>query len=143
MELAVISIIVLTPCVWLFNKMFKTNICLICGAVSGTWIWMLVAGASGYSIDPVIPAMLMGGSVVGINYQLEKKIKNREWLIYWRITFIILGFLTAYNLLMFRWINLAIYSAIAICLGFVAFGSKHQRDTKNIESIESSMKNCC
>ena len=143
MEIAIISIIVLSLAVRIFNRIFRTEICPVCGGVSATWIWLLVVKVLGYGIDPVTPAVLMGGSVVGISYQLEKKIANREWIIYWKIIFVSLGFLTAYNLLMANWVNLVIYSAIALCFGFVALGSKHRKDTKQIESIEDSMKNCC
>ncbi|OGN03769.1 MAG: hypothetical protein A2655_04450 [Candidatus Yanofskybacteria bacterium RIFCSPHIGHO2_01_FULL_43_42] len=143
MELAIISIIVLSLAVWIFNRIFGTSICSVCGGVGATWIWLIVVKMLDYSIDPTIPAMLMGGSVVGISYQLEKRIVNRKRLIYWKIIFISLGFLIAYNLLTASWISLAIYSAIALSFGFVALGSKHQKDTNQIKSIEDSMKNCC
>ena len=104
---------------------------------------MLAARYSGYNIDPVIPGMLMGGSVVGISYQLGKMVKKTEWILRWKVASMTIGFLVAHSLLMFKWFDLVIYSAIALCIGFMAIGSRYQKDTKAIENIEKSMKSCC
>lgn len=72
------SIYLITLAAWILKKFTKWNICPICVGVCATWIWLLVAKFTnmqpfGYEIPDIIPAVLMGGSVVGIAYQIEKK----------------------------------------------------------------------
>ena len=54
------------------------KICALCLAVSSTWIVLLIAYyKSEIMIDPLILGVLMGGSVVGLMYLLEKKIPEK------------------------------------------------------------------
>ena len=50
----------------------------------------------GYQIDLIIPAMLMGGSVVGLAFQLGEKLDHGKSLILWKTLFIPTGFVLAY-----------------------------------------------
>ncbi len=59
----------------LFAK--KSRLCLICASVSLTWLTLLVLYKKGVFDDVVILSMLMGQSIVGIFYLLEKKTSEK------------------------------------------------------------------
>ena len=70
--LAVLSILVVTFLANLFNAMrIVRPICPICAGVALTWIWLILAYFTGYNFDPMVIAMLMGGSVVGLAYAAD------------------------------------------------------------------------
>ena len=94
--IAIISILFLTLAAWAFRQMTSFKICPFCAGVLGTWIWMLTAYYLGYRIDIAIPAMLMGGSVIGISYALEK---YRKQSLFSRTIFIVAGFEAVYSLI--------------------------------------------
>ncbi len=54
----------------------KTMLCLICASVSLTWIALLVLYRKGVFDGPIILSMLMGQSIVGIFYLMERKVKG-------------------------------------------------------------------
>lgn len=83
------------------KRHFKIKICAICAAVSLTWVSLLTLRALNvYEIDPAIIATLLGGSVVGILYQLENTFKEKQYRKFWIIRIFIItgGFHLAYML---------------------------------------------
>ena len=101
--IAITSIFVITAVIWLLNKLLPYQLCPICAGVSGTWLWMLTARLLGYEIDMRIPAMLMGGSVVGIAYQIEKRLPINHSPLLWKTLFIPVGFVATYGILSAWW----------------------------------------
>jgi len=96
-------------------------------------------------------ALLMGGSVVGIAYQLEKKIilARPSPGALWKAVFIPIGFLTAYALIMSWWLEFALSGAFLGLLFWVfskgAAGKAHhevQPDQK-VEELKKQMDKCC
>ncbi|OGF74409.1 hypothetical protein A3J56_02840 [Candidatus Giovannonibacteria bacterium RIFCSPHIGHO2_02_FULL_46_20] len=89
----------------------------------------------------------MGGSVVGIAYQAERKLVGSKLLLY-KILFIPMGFVAVYHLLMGR---LAVFFAALMALAFVAFlflrvfaqRAQGNGASKTTEDLEEKMKNCC
>jgi len=59
------------------RSLFNLKICALCGAVSATWIVLLVMFYTGIFNNPIILGILMGGSVVGTMYLLEQKLPER------------------------------------------------------------------
>jgi len=59
------------------QSLFNLKICALCGAVSSTWIVLLVMFYVGIFNNPVLLGILMGGSVVGAMYLLEQKLPER------------------------------------------------------------------
>ncbi len=80
----------------IFKKKSK-RFCAICLAISLTWICLLVLYFLGKFQDIVILSLLIGGSVVGIFYLWENKVK-KEKLIF-RLPLILTLFLLAYFIL--------------------------------------------
>lgn len=77
----------------------KTRLCLICASVSLTWITLLVLYKTGNFDNVVILSMLMGQSVVGIFYLLEKRTSEKFHL--FKVPFLLTLTLAFYSLIVF------------------------------------------
>ena len=148
--LTVISKLAITCAVWMVNKFFPFKVCPICAGVSGTWLWMLAASLLGYRIDLVIVAMLLGGSVVGIAYQLEKKLPatGAGWRtpLLLKTLFIPAGFIAAYGILARQWITFLAALIFLLLASFVFLFStsgKPGSRKETIKELEKKMKDCC
>ncbi len=146
LAITTISIFTITGLVWLLNRILPFKICPICAGVSGTWLWMIAAKFLGYEIDLVIPAMLMGGSVVGIAYQVEKRLPDGLSPLLWKTLFIPAGFIAVYSIIT-SWWALFIAGTIILIITVLIFTKKPRTSTvKNDEAVEElkkKMKNCC
>jgi len=125
------------------------QICPICVGVAGTWLWMLGAYFSGASIDPLVIAFLMGGSIVGIAYTLEKRLATDRSPVAWKTLFVPSGFIALYGLLT-RSMVLGLFGIVLAGLVLVVFflGKKNKIVEKKTVSeqareLEEKMKNCC
>ncbi len=85
--LVLVSISALFPVFLIFKRLTKLEICAICASVSITWIILLMLYWLGKFEYPIIIAALMGQSVVGLYYLLEKKVK-KDFLIF-RLPFLL------------------------------------------------------
>lgn len=160
--IAIVSIVGITGLVWLVGKVLPFRVCPICAGVSGTWLWMLVASLLEYQIDLVIVAMLLGGSVVGIAYQLEKRLvsapsesrgASASRLLLWKALFIPAGFVSAYSLVVSQWVVLAGSAGFAGILALVFLkdsGKQHSinkteslEEGLSVEELKKKMENCC
>lgn len=143
---AIVSVVLLTGLVWFVNRFIPRRICPICAGVAGTWGWMLTASFLGYGIDITIVALLMGGSVVGVAYQLENKISLQKSALVFKTLFIPSGFVVAYALFMKEW-GLFFVALVAVCVivyNFIALkDKKHNLPNKKAKELENKMKNCC
>jgi len=154
--IVVASIFVLTGVAWAANKILPFRFCPICVGVSGTWIWMLVGMEIGtlpitnYQL-PV--ALLMGGTVVGLAYQLEKRLPagDDRWQtpLLWKMLFIPTGFFGAYSLLV---ASRSLSTAAAVLLAVIVavffyrgtrVGGPPSKETKTVAELEKKMKQCC
>lgn len=120
-------------------------VCPICAGVAGTWLWMLSASFLGYAIDIRIPAMLMGGSVVGIAYTAEKRISGKRSPLIWKMLFIPIGFAAAYALLSQLWIMFAgaVIALAAIAFAFLGRADRPPANESRVKEIEKKMEQCC
>ncbi|MBI2674133.1 MAG: hypothetical protein HYX22_00110 [Candidatus Yanofskybacteria bacterium] len=131
----------------------KIRICLICAGVSLTWLLILAGLNFGWLAADgwlLIAAIAMGGTVVGIAYQGEKRSKwAADNTMKFKASVILTGFVLAYLALSFiSWT--AFWVAFAI-LGLVAYvyfvmpdrAEEITKDTARIQEIEEKLKNCC
>ena len=148
--IATASILTITGAIWAFNNILRLGICPVCAGVSGTWLWILAGmyfGLLGSGAWLLVAAIAMGGSVVGIAYQAERKLVGGKLVLY-KILFIPMGFVAVYHLLMGR---LAVFFAALMALAFVAFlflrvfaqRAQGNGASKTTEDLEEKMKNCC
>lgn len=147
--IATISILAITALFWILNKFLPFKICPICAGVLGTWLWMLAGMFFGLlpTAHYQLPtAILMGGSVVGIAYQLEKRLPEKHSPLLWKTIFIPLGFIVVYSIisLSFTAFMPAIILLIAPALWFII---KPRRDItqngKRVEELKNKMEDCC
>lgn len=141
--ITVISILAISALVWIANRVFSFAVCPMCAGVFLTWMGLVGAHFLGYQIDLVVPALLIGGSVVGIAYQLEKKFAKPSLL--WKALFVPSGFIVAYSILQQMW-TVVVLTGIFLVLLSLAFVSS--RDTavsrgESAGSLEKKMKDCC
>ena len=143
--ITVASIIVITTSAWVVRKIIKWNLCPICAGVAGTWAWLLVAHFWGYRIDLVAPAILMGGTVVGVMSKLEKLIEPK-FILVWKTVFVASGFWAAYSLITGNWSVVVMGIILAV---IVTLAGKMQKikltkpETEQVKELKNKMKNCC
>ena len=68
----------------LIDRVFKFKICAICATVVSTWIGLLLLKLIGFDVSQIIIAVLMGQSVAGFMYFLERRAestKNKKLLL--------------------------------------------------------------
>ena len=114
--IAVLSIVVLTGLVHLAQKAFPFKICPVCAGVALTWAGLLTAHFLGYGVSLIVPALLMGGTVIGIMSQVEKRSANMPegTLRLWKALFAPAGFIAMYAILEEAW------TALLVALVFIA-----------------------
>ena len=145
--LTVASILGITALAHFAKRILPFKVCPICAGVFITWVWLLGAHFVGYPIDLVVPALLMGGSVVGIAYSLEKRFLNisAERLLLWKVLFIPAGFVAAYSLLAQLWTALLFAAAFLLLVSFLFLSEsgKTESHKETVKEIEKKMKDCC
>lgn len=118
-SLTLISIFSISALVHLVQKKLPFSVCPVCAGVAGTWLWLVALNFFGYIHDLVVPAILMGGSVVGIAYQIEKKIAGENFSLFYKTLFMGGGFLAAWSLLNEQWGIFLIASAVSLQIALV------------------------
>lgn len=86
--------------IWLFigeltRKIFKFKFCAICATIVSTWAILLVLKLNEFAIDKTILAILMGQSITGAVYFLERK-RSKKRLLLMKPLIILLGTLIVY-----------------------------------------------
>lgn len=153
--IAIISIFGIAGLTWLLNRFLGAKVCPICAGVFGTWLWMLIGILSGrlsvanYQL-PV--AILMGGSVVGIAYRIEKRLPQTSagWRtpLLLKTLFIPTGFAAVYGILASWWFIFIILAVSLLILTLMFIGQIKdkiisERQNRKVEELEDEMKNCC
>ncbi|OGG71248.1 hypothetical protein A3F27_00075 [Candidatus Kaiserbacteria bacterium RIFCSPHIGHO2_12_FULL_53_13] len=144
--ITVISVLIVSGAAWLASRILPFKVCPICAGVFLTWTGLVAAHLLGYQINLVVPALLMGGSVVGIAYQLEKKFRGSAGtLLLWKTFFIPAGFAAAYSLLAQLWTALILttFFLFLITLLFLSSGGRPGAREETVGNIEKNMEDCC
>ncbi len=149
-----ISILVITGLVWLLNKALPFKVCPICAGVSGTWFLLLVGILLGWlsvMSYQLLIAVLMGGTVVGMAYQGEKRMNVApENFLKFRTAVIVPGFILAYFAFMnISWFTLIIEAVVLMAVTYFFFvlpwvkSTPPAGDEQKIAELEEKMKECC
>jgi len=143
--LAVVSVLGIAALAWAARKTLPFPVCPICAGVAGTWLWMLIGRELGYPADATVLATLLGATVAGSAYQLEKRLPAERSLLLWKMLFVPAGLVAAYALVSSRWAlaGAAIASLIALIAGFLVPPRAAAGDNAKIEELERQMKRCC
>lgn len=153
--IAILSMFVLAGLAWLTRRILQVSaICPVCAGVAGTWFWIVVGmyfGVLQAESWKLIAAIAMGGSVVGIAYQAEKRLASRCSPMLWKMLFIPTGFVLVYSVLSWWWTGAVV--SFALCIVWLmscvrirkAAGERHDfaRDAAAVKMLEEKMKNNC
>lgn len=140
------------------KKLIGKKICAICAAVSLTWLSLLILWLAGFNIDPLVIAVLMGQSIVGIMYQTEEYFEQKKLKKFWlvRILIITLGTLSVYLLLKKIWFSFLVVVLISLVLALILWlvilkgkGKKEKIEKTNkafgnaVSDLEKKLEDCC
>lgn len=122
------------------------NLCSLCVAVSATWGVLLVLWIVGVKISLLSIGILMGMSVSGAMYKLEKVYEKKKLRNFWfvRLILIVGGLYLIQFLLEEEWNLLALLVVVFMFAVFIAtffFQGKVRIDEKN--SIIKRLDDCC
>lgn len=143
------SILVLTALAFLARRYAIPWLCPLCAGVAGTWIWLLGIHFAGFAVDLLMPAILLGGSVVGLAAQVEKVMpyRNETYRLVWKTLFVTVGFAAAWFVTTQAWSGIAVS---LVMLGVITLppwvGLSAQGTTGHsgrIERLKEQMKSCC
>jgi len=137
--LAFVGIVVLFAIFIALRTIFSLKVCALCGAVSLTWITLLVLIYLDYEISLVFTGLLMGGSVVGVMYLLEQKLPEKYQL--FKLPF----FLTLISLAYFILEQVFFISMVAITLLLWLFATSIHigRNVKSLGILGQKIIECC
>lgn len=121
------------------RAVFSLNVCALCAAVSLTWIILLGLSYTDYPVDPVAVGILMGGSVVGTMYTLERKVPERIQM--FKLPFLATGIVAAYFLIVQ---HITIEATGIVALLWVGAGAIYVgRNTPSVKTIGQNIIECC
>ena len=122
----------------LFFKIKFKNVCALCAAVSLTWIFLLSSYFLGYEINTAIIILLMGTSVTGAYYYIEKKIIEEKKIFNFPI------FLTLFIFAYQFWSSFNEYLYGVLLLIWIAFGALYYgRKNNRLKGIAKKVIACC
>ena len=121
------------------RSLFNLKICALCGAVSTTWIILLVMFYGSVFNDPIILGVFMGGSVVGAMYLLEQKLPEHFQI--FKLPFFLTFVSVAYLALMrsFTFEVVVIPVLLWICMGAIYAG----RNIASLKTLGRKIIECC
>jgi hypothetical protein len=147
------SIAALTALGWLLRRAVLPRLCPLCTGVAGTWIGLLAAHWAGVGLDLRLPALLLGGSVVGLAGLGEAALAGRTpgAVLGWKTVFVAAGFGTAYALLLAAWAGVAagaVLLAALLALPWLAAprpsaSGPAAAPAGSQASLLAQLKNCC
>lgn len=143
--ITIVSIILL----YFIVALSPLKVCAICTSVSLTWLGLLITYFLNIHQDVLLIGILMGGSVVGVMYQLEKYFKNKKLTNFWfiRILLISFGFASVYLLLLNKWEELTWLVVLVILTSFSSLFFVKPQEIKKLNESESKLKekleHCC
>ena len=120
----------------LSNKIF----CVICGAVTLTWITLLVLYWKGIFTDIVVIALLMGESSLAIYYLFDAKAKE-EWK-FFRLPLLLSLVTFSYFLITLSNVIQSLFFLIGLWVIFLIIYAFRYKSVV-VESFMSSVMECC
>lgn len=120
------------------KKILRLRLCVICVSIGVTWILLLLGLGSGVFDDPVLVALLMGQSVVGIYYLAERKLPERYLVLrlpaLLSLTYIAYGVLRGFDLTA---------AAVLVGLWLVGVFVFAYQNSPRLKSVAGHIIACC
>lgn len=121
------------------KKWLPFTVCVICLSISLTWVTLLTLYHTSIIDSPVLVAMLMGQSVLGIYYLVEKRVP--EHLTIFRLPFLLTLTLIAYTSISLD-LSLATIALVIALWGGIMFLYIY-RQRPQVNSFVKKMIDCC
>jgi hypothetical protein len=139
------SILAIAGAAWAAKRLLRVPLCPICLGVGGTWLWMVAARELGHAVDATMLAILLGGSVAGIAYQVEKRLPRGRSALLWKTIFIPPGFVAAYALAAAHWVLLGTTSVALVLLTafFLTAPDTSTVESETVDALKKKMQSCC
>ena len=139
------SILAIAGVAWAAKRILRIPVCPICFGVGGTWLWMVIVRSLGYAVDTTMLSVLLGGSVAGIAYQVEKRLPQGRSPLLWKTFFISVGFVAAYALAASQWALFGVASAVLVLLTgfFLLPAGGSGQESEAVEELKKKMQQCC
>jgi len=139
--LAILSISVLFAVGVLFGNVLKNRVCVICASVSLTWLELLILFWFGWSINPLMIGILMGGSVVGLLYLVFANVPKQYHV--FKLPFVITLFTIVYFLLSGIWYvkNTYVIVILAWLISAVVFVFRDKNN--HMSALAKKLIACC
>lgn len=139
LTVALIAILVFFAGFLILRSFFSWSVCALCAGVSTTWITLLILFQVGFTVDPLVIGILMGGSGVGAMYLLEEKLEEKYHM--FRLAFLATVITVAY-LLITETIALASI-IVLLLLWLVSLGLFFKQESQNPKGMVSRIIQCC
>ena len=141
-EAAVLAAIVLGFAVLLAVKRASgLRFCVLCASLAGTWLVLLGLYRAGAYGNPLLLALLMGQSVTGLHYLLEKKVPDD--LLVFRLPFVLTLTALAYLLLAPGAPVAAALAAVLAVAWAAALAVYARRDVGRFRRLARQLVECC
>ncbi len=141
------AIVVLTVAARIAQPYLPVAVCPLCAGVSGAWLLILGGSAAGFLAGgawPFIAAIMMGGSVVGIMYTLERRMPDKHFPLAPKTVFVAAGFAAVYAFVRSEWMLAAAAAVVAVAaISFPAVRRRGRTDEAAVQRIEREMEHCC
>jgi len=140
-----LSILAISGLAWAARKWLRVPVCPICLGVGGTWLWMLIGRSLGYAVDAAMLSILLGGSVVGVAYQVERRLPQGRSPLLWKTLFVPAGFVAVYALAASQWSLLAAMGVVLVLLTavFLVPPAASEKQSETVEELKKKMQQCC
>lgn len=120
-------------------KKYKNSLCAICTAVSLTWISFFVLYKLNLFGDIIIITLLMGQTIVGIFYLLEKKVKKELKL--FQLPFLVTLTAIAYYILVPKDAGKGVMFTVSLWVLFITVYL--HKNNKTFSNITKKIIGCC
>ncbi|MBI2409628.1 hypothetical protein HYV30_01125 [Candidatus Kaiserbacteria bacterium] len=142
MEIVIViaSILAIALLAWAVNRISSFPICPICAGVAGTWLAMLALRFAGYAVPVTLMAMLIGGSVVGIAYQLERRVSKPRLF---KALAIPAGFVAGYGIVAEEWLLAFLAGLAAILITGIFLEKSSSPAAKKRGQLLRELADCC
>lgn len=138
----VISVILLiTVLMYVLYQKNIVRVCPVCAGIASSWLLLVALRLAGWPVDSAVLALLLGGSVVGMSFFLEKKHPMHPIV---KASFIVVGLLVAHNIVIENWLFALIDAAVLSALAY--FITNENRGTVNSrqkDELVKKMEDCC
>jgi hypothetical protein len=139
--IALISIYLLAGLTVVVRRFARVDACPICVGVAATWLWMFILRATGAALDESVILILMGGSVVGVAYWLERKTGVPSMR--FKLVFIPAGMLATWALVASLWAVFLAACMVAVASLLTArFSGSPAQEARRV-ALRERMKECC